>query len=333
MTLPTPADVHVDAALTNISIAFLQNANNFVASRVFPIVTSDKQSDRYYTIERGDFNRNEAQKRAPGTESAGGGYRVDNTPTFFCDVIAFHQDLPWQTLSNADMALNLERGAADFVAHKMLIYKEVDWNTKYMQSSVWATDLAGVAATPGAGQTIHWSDPTSDPIGDMRNAISTMEESTGYTPNTFTMGKRVFDALEDHPDIVDRIKYSGMTGAGGNPARVNENTLAQLFGLERVLVSRAIRNTADEGQASAHEFIAGKNALLSYSPPSPGLLTPSAGYTFTWNGYMGAGNDFGFATSRFPIRAIKSDRVEGEMAFDQKLVAADLGYFFSDIIA
>jgi hypothetical protein len=30
---------------------------------------------------------------------------------------------------------------------------------------------------------------------------------------------------------------------------------------------------------------------------------------------------------------LKSDRVEGEMAYDQKLVAADLGYFFNGIVA
>ena len=81
MTTPTNSAVHVDAALTNISVAFLQNANNFVAGRVFPNVAVSKQSDRYFVFDRGDFNRDEAEVRAPGTESAGGGYNLDNTPT------------------------------------------------------------------------------------------------------------------------------------------------------------------------------------------------------------------------------------------------------------
>ncbi|MFN9111239.1 MAG: hypothetical protein ACK5XN_14350, partial [Bacteroidota bacterium] len=78
---PTPGDVHVNAPLTNISIAFLQNAANFVATRVFPNIPVQKQSDRYYVYERGDFNRDEMQLRAPATASAGGGYTLDNTPT------------------------------------------------------------------------------------------------------------------------------------------------------------------------------------------------------------------------------------------------------------
>lgn len=333
MPLPTSADVHVDVPLTNISVAFLQNASNFVARNTFPLVRSSKQSNRYYTYDRGDFNRDEAEKRAPGTESAGGGYRIDNTPTYFCDVYAFHKDIPWQIEANADEILDLEREASEFVAHKMLIRQEKAWATDFFAAGVWTTDITGVAASVGAGETLQWSDTTADPIGDIRNAITTVEESTGFTPNTLTIGKRVFDALEDHPDIVDRIKYSGMTGREGSPARVNSNTLAQLFGLDRVMVMRAIENTATEGATNSHSFIGGKKALLSYVAPNPGRMTPSAGYTFTWDGYVAGANEMGFATSRFDMQNLKSTRVEGEMAFDQKLIAADLGYFFDSIVA
>lgn len=331
--LPTAHDVHVDAALTNISIAFLQNANNFVASRVFPRVPVAKQSDRYFTFDRGDFNRDEAQKRAPGTESAGGGYRIDNTPTFYCDVYAFHKDIPDQIVANADVALDLQRAAADFVAHKMLIRHEKDWANTYFTGGVWTNDFDGVASSPASDEVLQWNDASSDPIANIRSGITTIEESTGFTPNTLTVGKHVMDALEDHPDIVDRIKYSGMTGAGGNPARVNEQTLAQLFGLERVLVCRAIENTADEGATNSHSFIQGKKALLSYAPPTPSLLTPTAGYTFVWDGYLNQNNGMGFATSRFRMDHLKSERVEGEMAFDHKLIAADLGFFWDSIVA
>jgi hypothetical protein len=52
-----------------------------------------------------------------------------------------------------------------------------------------------------------------------------------------------------------------------------------------------------------------------------------------WTGYVDGMNDLGFATSRFDMQHLKSTRVEGECAFDQKLVSADMGYFFSDIVA
>lgn len=332
MPLPTASDVHVNGPLTNLSVAYYQSATNFVARRVFPIVRSDKQSDLYYVYERGDFNRDEAQLRAPGTESAGGGYRL-STSNFFCEVYAFHKDIPWQIMSNADAVLDLEREAAEFVAHKMLIKQEKAFATDFLTTGVWTTDITGAASSPGTGEVLHWSDDASNPIGNMRDAISTIEESTGFTPNVLTIGKRAFDALEDHPDIVDRIKYSGMTDRSGSPARVNERTLAQLFGLDEILVMRAIENTGTEGASNSHSFIGGKNALLSYRPATPGRMTPSAGYTFTWTGYVNGANDQGFATSQFDMEHLKSTRVEGECAFDQHLVSADMGYFFSGIVA
>ena len=333
MAQPTNSTVHVDSALTNISVAFMQKAENFVAGRVFPNIPVSKQSDQYFLYDRGDFNRDQAEVRAPGTESAGGSYDIDNTPNYFAKVWSIHKDVPDQIIANADAALSPEREAAEWVTHQMLIRRERQWATNYFAGSVWTNDFDGVASSPSATETIQWSDTTSgDPIGDLRGAKTTVLESTGFEPNTLVIGQQVFDALVDHPDIVDRVKYSGGVG-NGNPANVSEQTLAQLFGLDRVMISKAIVNTAGQGLTNVHSFIAGKKALLCYAAPNPGLMTPSAGYTFSWSGYLGMDNTFGFATKRFYIDALSSTRVEGEMAFDQKVVSADLGYFWDTIVA
>jgi hypothetical protein len=332
MTTPTNSAVHVDAALTNISVAFLQNANNFVAGRVFPNVPVSKQSDRYFVFDRGDFNRDEAELRAPGTESAGGGYRLDNTPTYFANVFAHHHDVPDQVLANADAAVDPERAAADFVTHKMLIRREKDFVAKFMTSGVWSNTVTGVASSAGTDEVIKWSDTTSgDPIGDIDEAKAEVLESTGFLPNKLVIGYKVFDALKRHPDIIDLVKYSGGVGPN-NPALVSEQALASVFGVESVMVARAIENTAAEGLTNAHSFIAGGKALLAYAPPAPSLMAPSAGYTFSWTGFMGQTNAFGFATKRFRMEHLESTRVEGQMAYDQKVVSSDLGYLFDAII-
>lgn len=326
---PTPGDVHVNTPLTNISIAFLQNAMNFVADRVFPNIPVNKQSDRYYTYDRGMFNRDEMKLRAPGTESAGVEYTVDNTPTYFADPYGIHHDIPDQRRSNADAVLDPDREATELVTHKALIRREKLWAAKYFAGSLWTTDLDGVNATPGAGEFLQWDDAASTPIEDIRAQKSTILELTGYEPNTLVLGYPVWLALSDHPDIVDRIKY-GQTP--GSPAVVSLQAVAALLEVERVVVMKAIENTADEGAANSHSFIGGKKALLCYAAPSPGIMTPSAGYTFSWTGYLGAGA-MGGRIKRFRMEHLSSDRVEMEMAFDQKLVAADLGAFFDTAVA
>jgi hypothetical protein len=135
--------------------------------------------------------------------------------------------------------------------------------------------------------------------------------------------------LIDHPDLVDRVKY-GQTA--GRPATVSREALAAILELDRILVMGSIENTAAEGQTASHSFIGAKSSLLCNVAPSPGLLTPSAAYTFSWTGYLGAGNE-GNRIKRYRWEIIASDIVEIEMAFDTKLVAPELGYFFTSAIA
>ena len=311
---PTAGDVHVNTPLTNISIAFLQNAENFIATRVFPNIPVTYQSDRYYTYDRGEFNRDEMRKRAPGTESAGGSYTVDNTPSYYCEPYGFHKDIPDQVRRNSDSVLAPDREATEYVSHKAAIKREKLWATKYFTTDIWTTDT-----TPDWGPG-----GDDDPIVNIRTGSTAILESTGFEPNTLVLGKKVYDALADNADIIDRVKY-GQTPVG--PALGTINAMRELFEVDRIFVMKAIENTAVEGQAPVHAFIGGDNALLCYSAPSPGIMTPSAGYTFSWNGYLGAGAE-GNRISQFRIGRLKSDRVEIEIAFDQKLIAADLGYFF-----
>lgn len=330
MTQPTPSDVHVNTPLTNMSVAFIQSADSFVARRVFPTISVQKQSDRYYTYDRASFMRDSMEKRAPGAESAGGGYTVDNTPNYFCDIFALHKDVPDQVRANSDAALNADRDAALYLAQQRLIKMEKVFVSNYMTTSVWTTDVTGVSGTPSGAQVKQWNDAASTPIEDVRAYKTVVQQLTGIRPNTLTIGQEVWDALADHPDIVDRVKYSGGVG-NGNPARITKEAVAAVMELDNIYVSGAVNATSAEGATDTFAFIAGKAALLSYSAPAPGLQIPTAGYTFEWNGYLGSVE--GQRITSFRMEHLKSERVEIEAAFDMKVVSADLGVYFASLVA
>jgi hypothetical protein len=331
MPQPTVSDVHVNAPLTNISVAYLQRASHFIAAQVFPNIPVPKRSDRYYTYDRHFFNRDEMKKRAPGTESAGGGYELDNTPNYFCDVWAYHKDIDDDTRGNSDSVLAPDREATEYVTHKALIKREKLWAATYLAGSIWSLDMTGVASGPTGNQFLQWNDASSTPILDIRAQITRVLELTGYEPNTLVTGRHTWDALVDNPEIIDRVKY-GQTAPG--PAIVNQQTVATVLGLQRILVMNAIETTSAEGASSdVSAFIGGgKTALLCYVTPSPGIMTPTAGYTFAWTGKPGMVAT-GQRIKRFRMEHLESDRVEIDMAFDQKLVSADLGTFFATAVA
>jgi hypothetical protein len=143
--------------------------------------------------------------------------------------------------------------------------------------------------------------------------------------NTLVLGYETFRQLKNHPDLVDRIKYT-------SSQTITTDMLAAMFDIPRVMVAKAVKATNNEGASEAYGFAYGKGALLTHVAPQPGLLTPSAGYQFSWTGVSG-GLGATIGTSQFRMESIKSDRVEAEMAFDNKVIASDLGYFWSTIVA
>ena len=66
MPQPSLNQVHVDAILTNISVAYMQKAENFIADKVFPAVPVDKKSNLFFKYNKNDWFRDEAKKRAEG---------------------------------------------------------------------------------------------------------------------------------------------------------------------------------------------------------------------------------------------------------------------------
>jgi hypothetical protein len=144
------------------------------------------------------------------------------------------------------------------------------------------------------------------------------------------MGQQVWDKIVDHPDIIDRVKY-GQAGVG-KPAMGTKEALMALLELNNIYVAGGIINTAAEGATNSHSFIIGKVAWVGYVPPSPGLMTPAAGYTFSWTGFMGA-SAAGTRIKKFRMEHLESDRIEAQMAFAQKLVSSDLGFFWNTIVS
>ena len=325
MPQPSINSVHIDAILTNISVAYMQKAENYIADKVFPVVPVDKKSNKYFTYTKNDWFRDEAQRRADATESAGSGYSL-NTDTYSADVFAFHKDVGDQTLANADAPLAPLREAAEFVTNRMLLRKEIQFVTDFIKTGVWGTDLTGVASGETTGQFRQWSDfANSDPLEDIELAKETILSTTGFEANTLVLGYSVFRKLKNHPDLVDRIKYTSSNV-------ITEDMIARMFGVDRVLVAKSVKATNNEGGTGAYAFNVGKSALLCHVAPNPGLLTPSAGYTFAWNGVSGGlGQSIG--TSQFRMESIKATRVEAEMAFDNKIVGADLGVYLTSVVA
>jgi hypothetical protein len=322
---PNIGSVHINRPLTNISIAWMQDQSYFVSTKD-SIVPSDKKSNAYFIYTQNDWFRDEAQLRAPAVESAGGGYNVSND-SFNCQVYAYHKDVDEQTKLNEDDPLDGKRDAIKFVTRKLLLKQEITWMSTFFTTGVWTGSSTATDIVPAP----KWDDPTSTPIEDVQVQQASVLAKTGFLPNKLTLGFQVYQKLVRHPDVIDLIKYGASAGA---PAIANEETLAKIFGVEKVMVSKAVKATNAEGDTAVYALMAGKSALLEYVTDTPGLYEPTSRYTFMWTGVSyGLGETIGAYEIPMPWLGLTTVRCEAQIAFTQKVIAPTMAAFFATAVS
>lgn len=301
-------DVYVDPALTSLAIAYQNLA--YITELLMPINKVAKATGKYYTFDKSKF-RAENGYRAPGDPAREVTHAMSAQGTYACEEHAFKEFVPDKIVEQADQPLNPEMDATEVVVEKILIEKE-----KSLATTMKDTNIITQNVTLVGNQ--QWSDYTnSDPISDIKTARSTVRGSILKDPNILMLGKDVFDTLCEHPDILDRIKYT-------SKGVITEDILAQVFKVEKVLVGGAYYNSAKEGQSDSLASIWGKNAWLVYVDDKPGARKITFGYHFS---------DELRKTEKWRPEGRKGTYVEVSESYDQKLVAAAACYLIKNAIA
>lgn len=303
MTVYNPSgssEVHVDQVMTQISIGWPQEG--LVGEQLFPSVPVRKQSDKYYIFGREGWLP-EDDFRAPGTVAREITGAAVSTDTYFAKEHALQIAVTDEERANADNPLNPDRDGTEIVTSKIMLGRERTIQT-----------LATTAANYASGMTVtlsgtsQWSDyVNSDPIGDLRAGKRAIHGKVFLEPNTMVASYEVMSILEDHPDFLERIKYS-------ERAIFSPELLSAILGLGRVLVPGAGYNSAPLGQAETLAYIWPKDCVLAYVPARPGMKIPAYGYEFTLNSQI---------VDRWRENPRKSDIIRCSRSYDHKMTAVD----------
>jgi hypothetical protein len=164
-----------------LSVGYLQDQSDFVANVVFPPIPVTNKSDVYFVYNRGDFFRNNMQKRAPGTPAAAGGYKL-TTKTYIADVWAEKKIIDDQIRDNSDSPLQPDRDATFWLTQQALVNRDVAWGSAYFATGLWGTELAGQAAAD-ATHVKYWNLSGSTPIEDVLAGQLAIKKATGMWPN------------------------------------------------------------------------------------------------------------------------------------------------------
>lgn len=310
----TGRDLHVDRLLSNMAIGFTENAT--IAGTIAPVVTVEKQGDRYTVFSRADAFRTEDAKRSPGTE-ANKISRSVSSDTYYAQNYALKYPVTIEDRENADPVFRqrLINDAASYVSRKLAL----GWEQRV---ATLVFNAANVGSSSGVDSA--WSAASaSNPIGDIQQALDNVQDSTGTRPNRLVMGLKAWRSLRRNDQILNRL--FGQNNGGGF---ATTGQVAGLLEVESILVGQAFYNSAEEGLAENLLPLWGDSVLGYYVPSAPSRDEPSFMYSFRW----ATGGLPNMQAERHPFDPkTKSEEVEIGYYQQEKITGAEYGFLIAAV--
>jgi len=306
--MPNVQDIHVDAALTNLSVASMNPMDAFIADKVFKKIPSKYRSDKYYVYDQSFLLRSEAQERGSKTLAPIRDHGISNT-TFTCKWYSIGELVGWDEIDNADPIIDPIADAVDVVTQDIMLQREKLFASTALTTSVWATDYD--VTTTGTA----WDAAAADILGDVDTGKQTVATGTGIPEDLLSgvMTADVWNVVKRDADIL-----SGFGGGDSSKKIATVDHVRQLMGLKELHIMRAVENSAIEGAAASYARVKAEAMLIYFSPDAPGKKKAAAGYNFVHKD---------IEISRFARNEYRADQVEANSYYVPKVVMTTAGYY------
>lgn len=261
----TPGQARVVDPILSTAARGYQNSE-FIGNKLFPIVPVDQRGGKIIEFGKEDFQLYNTG-RAPGGSTKRVNYGYQGNP-YALEQHALEGQVPFELMQDANQVPGIELGKVAVNKTQNIIGLRLE----KAQADL-ATNPANYAASNKqvlAG-TDMWDNPASKPATLIQYAIETVRSKIGKRPNTVEIGASVFKSLKTHPEVIDRIKYTGRDV-------VTKELLAALWDVKEVVVGDAVY--ADD-QGNFYD-VWGRSVVVAFT--EVGSLAdagkPSYGYTY-----------------------------------------------------
>ena len=273
-------NVHVNQLLTNFSIGY--HPDGFIAEQAFPVMPVKHENDNFAVWDKGTAFRvdradGQASKRADGTRAIGVNFGWTQT-AYVAQEYAREVQITDRTRANADDVFQLEatmtRKAQDLLLldQELRVAKLLTTTTNY--------PAANTVTLSGTGQ---WNNAAFASQSSATQSVIELNMDTGREairiatggkePNVVILPRPVARVVARDLGVRDQIRYT-------DPNILVQGMLpATLWGM-KVLIPNGVYDSSIEGEPSVMTDIWGKNAIIAYVDPTPGINTLTAGLIF-----------------------------------------------------
>ena len=315
----TASDLYVDKPLTNVSIAYKNE--DYLADKILPTVKVNEETGLIWSYGKENFALKDLQ-RGDYSKSKQSSYSVASSKTYQIVNYALHDFVTEKMRKQAASPMQPDIDTTNNLSEILMLNKEYLAATALFNTG--ATGFSGYTETlNNATARYQWDDYTnSNPIGDSSYArLSKIRASSGKVNDIhMIVGIDVWQQLENHPDFLENIKY---TGSMGSPAQVDTSTAAKLMKVSSIQVGSASYNSANEGQTASLSNVWGKYALF-YHKGQPAIKTAATAVILDGGNWVRRWTEPAFRNASL---------IEVENALQVNLTSAESGYLFSTAVA
>lgn len=295
-----------DPVLTELATGYANS--EYVAENLFPVVDLKKEGGKIPMFGKEQFRLYNTERAIRAASN-----RINPEGMKSIEFVMTEHDIefPIDYRESDESDLNLEIHATNFTTEVIALKKEI-----------MCANLAQNPANYSAGSKIvlsgtsKFSDPTSDPIGVFDDAKDAVSKKIIKEPNTLVLGKSVYKKLKNHPQLIEKIKYS-MKGI------VTLELMKEIFEVENIVIGKAIY--ADDKDNVMD--IWGSNAVLAYVSQTQTQKRTAYEPTFAYTLRKKGNPTVDTREENGKLKIIRSTDI-----FVPKIVGADAGYLIAEAI-
>lgn len=303
----------LNVALSNFMKSYRNNA--MMASILAPRVPVDRQSFQYVVFDRSNQRNDRQTLRAPGAVPQSVRMTYGVAP-YFCKSHALRGDVPFESEQYAmGLGFSEQQKLVQFLTDRIDL--DVELNVANL-----VTNPANVSNTQALSGTSMWDNygGASHPIAVVESAKAVIRQA-GVDPNALILSDPVATALINHPDIIDRFKYT-------MPGAITLEQLSQVFGVK---VYRASALVLDKNNVAS--WVWGETAILAYVQDVTSQSDISALKTFDWTGAPGTVGGYGVLEFPDPNLDAKTNIASVDRYYDIRITAQETLYTFTGCTA
>lgn len=328
------SNLHYNQALTDLAVAFRQEEEGYLWSKLLPPKVVQHRSDVIRQIDKGQLLRLYDMRVGRGGRAGEIQYKIGANLTFNTIDYAIEAIVRATEASNADAILQHEQ---ELIYHATIA---MHTNIEYVTVKTILRDTAVMTnntTIAGGDRWDQYNSPTSDPIEDIKRKVLRIKSRTGHSPNLVVMHDMVWDVVQRHPKSLERAGVHN-----GGLGMITKEMFEKICDLPpgSLMTTSLTYNLALEDQTADFRSFIGDDVIIAYNEPA-GTRTYGLGQMFQWPGdELGnmtkqAGMSAPFSVLQFPdnwkdIRGANVLRIVGSL--DPKVLNVDAGELLVDVV-